>query len=561
MATAIRPDQGKAQRGGPGRTPGTALALLALVAGGLALLALLYYRLSWTVPATSDGAAIALQAQDMLHGNWLLHGWNIGDVSFYTTELPEYAIVEAVRGLGPSAIHTAAAVTYALLVLLAGLLARGRARGREGLSRGLLAAGIMLAPQLGYGAFVLLLSPDHTGTQVPLLLGWLLLDLAPRRWWVPVLLGALLACVQFADRVALLTAIVPLMVVGCVYAVRAAARARPGPRGGRLRACWFELSLAAAAVMSVLVSFVAARLLTAAGGFTAHPLPFVLAPLRLLWVHTRLTGEGILELYGANFVGVHGWVATLFAVAHLAGLALAGTGFAIALSRFVRLRPDADLVDGVLAVAIACNLISYILSIEPGTTLDTGYDAREIAAVLPLGAVLAGRVLGPKLARLLEPTARSGKSGLSLALGGSLGAVGLCYVAALLYGTAQPAVPPENAVLASWLTQHHLSYGLAGLPSNIATVDSGGRVRLAVTGVSGGRVRALLYQSQASAYDPRLHDANFLVTGTPATGPGIGPTHIPGGVVMRTFGPPARVYHFHGYTVMVWDVNLLTRLR
>ena len=29
--------------------------------------------------------------------------------------------------------------------------------------------------------------------------------------------------------------------------------------------------------------------------------------------------------------------------------------------------------------------------------------------------------------------------------------------------------------------------------------------------VRGGRVRALLYQTPEAAYDPRLHDANFLV--------------------------------------------------
>jgi hypothetical protein len=141
-----------------------------------------------------------------------------------------------------------------------------------------------------------------------------------------------------------------------------------------------------------------------------------------------------------------------------------------------------------------------------------------------------------------------------------LSAVLACYAAALGYGAAQPAVPPRNAVLASWLTAHHLRYGLAGVAANITTVDSGGRVGLAVVAVSGGQVRARLYQSRLAAYDPRLHDANFLVADVPADGAGYAPEQIPVPVARRTFGPPARVYHFHGYTVMVWDVNLLTRL-
>ena len=53
------------------------------------LLFLCYLRISGTQPVTSDGASQALQAWDMLHGNWLLKGWSLTDVSFYTTELPE----------------------------------------------------------------------------------------------------------------------------------------------------------------------------------------------------------------------------------------------------------------------------------------------------------------------------------------------------------------------------------------------------------------------------------------------------------------------------------------
>src|SRR5437868_9955741 len=185
--------------------------------GGLAALAVVlffvYLRLSRTYAATSDGADQALQGWDMLHGNWLLHGWTLGDVTYYTTEIPEYALVEMVRGLGADVVHIAAAITYTLLVLAAGLLARGRATGRAGLIRLLIAAGIMLAPQFGNATHLLLSQPDHLGTQLPLLLLFLLLDRAPRRWWVPVVTGAGLTWVIVADQVALLDAAVPLVVV------------------------------------------------------------------------------------------------------------------------------------------------------------------------------------------------------------------------------------------------------------------------------------------------------------------------------------------------------------
>ena len=120
-----------------------AVAAVALFAG--------YLDQSRTVSVGSDGASQALQAWDMLHGNLLLHGWWVTDVSFYTTELPQYVLLELARGLTPDVMHLGGAMTYTLLVLAAALLARGRARGRAGLARALLAAGIMLAPQLGAG--------------------------------------------------------------------------------------------------------------------------------------------------------------------------------------------------------------------------------------------------------------------------------------------------------------------------------------------------------------------------------------------------------------------------
>ena len=108
-------------------------------AGGLLLAAAalftLYLRQSLVAPFNSDGASAVLQAQAMLHGNLLLKGWWIADVSFYTTELPEYMIVTALRGLRPDVVHICGALTYTLMVLLAAMLARGQAKGREGLVR------------------------------------------------------------------------------------------------------------------------------------------------------------------------------------------------------------------------------------------------------------------------------------------------------------------------------------------------------------------------------------------------------------------------------------------
>src|SRR5215467_7384735 len=100
------------------------------------------------LPIFGDGSAQALQAWDMLHGNVLLHGWALSDVSFYSTELPQYMLIELIAGLDPEVVHIAAAMTYALLVVLAAVLAKGKATGSEALVRVLIPIGIMLAPSL-----------------------------------------------------------------------------------------------------------------------------------------------------------------------------------------------------------------------------------------------------------------------------------------------------------------------------------------------------------------------------------------------------------------------------
>ena len=72
----------------------------AYVVAGVVLF-LCYLRVSGTQPISSDGGSNALEAWDMLHGNLLLHGWTLTDVSFYTTELPEYMAGGADPRAGP----------------------------------------------------------------------------------------------------------------------------------------------------------------------------------------------------------------------------------------------------------------------------------------------------------------------------------------------------------------------------------------------------------------------------------------------------------------------------
>jgi hypothetical protein len=329
-----------------------------LRAGGLLLAAaglfILYFRQSQVASFNSDGAALVLQAQDILHGNLLLRGWWTADVSFYTTELPEYVLVSLVRGLRPDVVHICGALTYTLAVLLAALLARGRAKGLAGVVRALLAVGIMLAPSIAGGTPTLLENPDHFGTAVPILVILLVLDRARERWYVPVVVCGLLAWAQVADELALVAVAVPVGAVAVVRLVVLAIRLRP------LREFWYDTALGMAAAVSIPLAAGTEKAIRALGGFDLLPLPRQLLVTRSqLPGHIRALGETLLLLFGANGQGNHGLA--LLAPFHLIGLALAGLALLAAIIWYVT---RVDRVTQVVAAAAVATMAAAILTIE-----------------------------------------------------------------------------------------------------------------------------------------------------------------------------------------------------
>ena len=532
------------------RTPGTVRtraraawrpAVAVLVVVGLFTL---YWRQSESVALSSDGASIVLQAQAMLHGNLLLHNWRIADVSFYTTELPQYALIESVLGLGARVVHVGAAMTYTLLVLLAALLARGRARGRVGAMRALLAAGIMAAPQLS-ATQILLLGPDHTGTAVPVLVTWLIIDrVTPDRWqaarWaVPLSVFVLLSWTMTADSIVLITCIVPLVLVVLIRSCLGLIR-----RGDRPVSRWYELSLAGAAAAAGGLGWVAPQVISALGGYRQAPVESD-TTLAALHHQARVTFQAVLELFGANVYNARPAIEAVFVWLHLVGMILVIGALIFALGRLYRFQ---DLVVSVFAVAIVVNVGTYMFSSHALDILG----AREIAAVLPLGAVLAGRVLAEPLLALVQAAGRA-KIWLLLP---ALGVVAAGYLGTLAYGAAQPSAPPANQPLASWLAAHGLTNGLAGYwEANSTTLASGGRVQVSgVTVAPDGELVPYEWETDDADYNPALRDATFVVAGGPAPLPWVQ------SAALRTFGRPEAIYGYDGYTIMVWGSNLLSRL-
>jgi len=507
---------------GPDRDTAAWRRQVLIAAACLGLVALLYVgylRQSQTLAADADGASNVLQAWDMLHGNLLLSGWRLSDVSFYTTELPEYMLADLVRGLSPAVISTAGAATYTILLVLTAMAARGRACGALGLSRVLVAAGIMLAPGPGYGASSLLSSPDHTGTGVPLVLTWLAIDRLGGRRYLPWLAGALLTWAEIADQLAIYAGALPVVVV----AVIRLARRRPTWRA--------DAALLAAAAVSVPLGMGMTLLIRQAGGYTVASVPLTLATWGEVPGHLQLAGQSLLNLFGASFTGLTSWPEIVFAALHLAGLILAAWACWLAARRL--LAADDWLVP-LLFTGIVISLAGFTFStqaIDPGST-------HELVAVLPFAAALAGRLIpGRRALTVLAPV-------LLVVLAG--------YGAALGWNAAGPAQPPAVQPVASWLTAHRLTAGLGNYwISNITTVATGGRVTVRPVVLSCGRFIPDAWESRQSWYTPPATATFLVLSQSAASGPA---------QASAQFGAPEQTATVGGYEVLIWRHDLLPAL-
>src|ERR1700722_10514653 len=493
------------RRAGLARRRWPAVAVMA----GIAVLFYCAQRQARQMGVQSDGAAMELQAWAMLHGNLLLHGWYLAELSFYTTELPEYMLVELVIGLNPDVVQVCAALTYTLLVVLAAAVAYGAgpADARPAAVRAGITVAVMVGPTLA-AASVLLNDPDHTGTAVPVLFALLVLDRAPRRWWVPVVVAVLLGWALVGDSLVLLIGVVPLVLVAGGRSL-----GRLALRGAPLATVRYDLSLAAAGVAAAVGGSALSALITARGGFVLGPrVTQYVVPSAALPKNAAETVEDFLGLFSADFFGARldGWL-TLTAV-HLVFAGLVAGALVLALRACRRDFFHGDLTAQLLAVALVINIVAYLL-LYPGAVSS----AREIAPVFGLGGALAGRVLAePLLRRRLQPL---------LALGA------VAAVAAMV----PPLVTikqsgPADASLARFLEAHQLRNGLAGYwNADSTTLDSGGRVVIRPVRFSRGHgLWGYPWEIDAEA--------------------------------VATFGRPSQRYDYQGYVIMVWRKNLLSQL-
>ncbi|MGI5241396.1 hypothetical protein [Dactylosporangium sp. CA-139066] len=567
---------------------------------------LAYLRMARAVTVNSDGASNALQAWDLFHGNPLLRGWTLSDVSFYPTELIQYGLVQLVIGVTTDQIHVTAALTWLLVVALAAWLAYSVPPGRRWVGAAV-AVAILLVPAPGLGYQTLLSSPNHTGSAVPLLLAWLLVALAGDRAWMPYVVAAVLAWGAMGDPMITFVGAVPLIVVAAWRALRAR-----DFRG-------VDARLAVAGVASVVLSHVTLWLIEGLGGFRAPRPPIELSPVSQWPDRAGTVGRMAGVLFGTSRPAVQSrWVEATLQVVHAPGLVLAAV--ALLLTAVAVVCGTADRVDAILAVAVVCDVAAEIVSTLPIDLLAT----REIAPVLPMAAVLAGRTAtrwlfppdsapsaadqelhdvsagdaradralpdppaaiapGENVAsassRVPDPatapqsaaasaaepksdpkpagsgTGRSAPSGPPRFVRGAqvlLAAVLAVQLVSLVAYAPPRAEPVEGQEAADWLQQQGLRYGLGSYwVSNNITVGTSRKVTVVPTLSGPGKLVGMCWQTHEDMYDASKHDARFVLLEKQR------PMYGTAADVLAQYGPPVTRRDFPLYAIFVYDHNLL----
>ena len=499
-------------------------AVVIFTLGGIALFAVLL-RISYSLVVTSDAANNVLQASDLLHGDLLLHGWIVGDATYYTFELPVFVLAEAIFGVGSVVPHVASAAVYVLVIASAVALARIGSRGMGAAVRTGIVLAVLTIP-LAYANDVGLLveKPDHTGTAAITILSFILIEKwAGRRYTAP-LLCLLLIAGQLGDATVLYVT-VPAVVVVSLFRL---AQAR------RLRTADGAVLLAAAASVPLAMLLRSAE--QHAGGYLMLSPTIRLAPWSHLGANYRLTSHGLLLIFGA-LAGPSARLGAVGAALGLAAVAAAVYGF----GRVLVTWPRATRAEQLLCVAIVVNIAAYQFS-----TMPVRSNPREMVLVLPAGAILAARGLARR------PI---------VAVPWALAALGAAAMLAIVPLTAAAILPPARqpeVPLIAWLKAHGLRYGVAGYwYASAVTVVSRGEVvvRSVVPRKTG--IGANDWEAKWDWYYPSDHAARFAIAdpGSPR-----GPNRFTVAEFEQAFGKPVAFHRVAGVIVMIYQKNLLDQV-
>ncbi len=487
--------------------------------------------------AGSDGATVAREGASLTH-NPFLHNWQLSLDSFWSVDVPFYALGYVVIGLRPVLMYLIPAVIAACAVVAGALAAREGRRGVAGLVGAGTVVAILALPSHALAQYYLK-GPYHVGTALFALVAFICLRRARlgAAWAVAV---ALLAAGMLGDLMEVAYGVVPVLLAGFVSMVRE----RRLRNGG---------VVSAAALASVVLALAVHLLLKGLSGFSIAPAnpsakghQIALNLHRVFGLAARLVGP-LSSLYGAGGVptglqDVRAVTAAVLVLGFVAGL----VGLFVGLVRGARsvgdsASPQPWRLDDMLLIATVGPAVTFvILALNASTAW-----GRYLTASFIFAAVLAGRFAGRLYDWLRPRLARA-----------ALGVVGLAVAACMAAGvgyTLQWKVPAQPAaVLAHWLVAHHFKVGLADYwSSNITTVEADGKVLVRPVHTDYGVLAEMERQVNRDWYRGVRFQFFAFDVGRPWSSSYYSSA-------LATWGVPSHEYRVGGYEVLTWPREITT---
>jgi hypothetical protein len=530
------------------------LSVPATICAGLVLLTLYFFRLSLAQTTNAaDIAGLVLCAQDLVRGNWLLHGWALATDSLWLTDMLVYGAGVLVRGLDPVLLHLIPSVMSVGLVAAAVAAAVAGRTGALAVPAALLAVLPIVFPSTMM--LEVLMGPFHTAAIIVALLSAVVLHYAQqqcdrprRRWGLFGLAFLLLSAGTFSDPYTRVLAMAPIALVSVARALaagRAAERWRRLLPLGAVAAAWYG-----AAAIAWWIRYL--------GGATLDPFaPTIVAYSKIGGSISNLL-LALLQVGGGDIFGRSVDARLVSAGLRAAYLAAGCVATWLVLRDEIRglagtRAREEDWLTVVLAASAAIALVANVL----GTmNLDTRY---RLPLVVIMGVVLARR-FGAAGARWIgSRRALAAAAGVLIVLlyPGSWGHYLHPYV---------PKRPSPYLVLGRWLDAHGLDDGYGGYwEASIVTVATKGAVR--VRPVVSTKVHQPGFGAAGTPPDSwrltriKFNSKDTWYAGTPArffvvfddASEWDRLTGVDRDVATKTYGPPHHVYHVDRFTVLAWD--------
>jgi len=500
---------------------------------------------------TSDSVQSFLEAQSILHRNFLLSGWRLSSDSYIFTDTPFFVIYERLFGARPEALIVVPSIIYVLIIaacLAASLRSLKPSRHNiAALATIVLLVGLpSLRPpsiHLFSPATPILLADHHAASILFSLVALMLLAVLARagrirdRWGVASMLVLVWAATLASDPFTLFFAFGPaiLVLLGDLVLFR-----------HKTKQSSLVIITISASILGIIIPMLLYRL---GGPAVEDTVGLRFAGPKDFIINIQAMFFGFLYSADAYIFGKELW--STETLAHLFRLSGWILGAAFILWNLPRLKRHwkGSLFDRILIASIATLTLACILSEQfafglASDVFDGGEGRIYISPLIILGAVLAARAVPTVEARLPMKTLRSvARNGLVVLAAGLL----ILQFPRALTLARSPAWVRNNPYveISQWLEARHLTHGIGEYwVSTIIRALTDGQVSVnAVVAGSGGRLEPYVFDTDAHFF--RAGDTPMFVIWRAGDDPfnwyGVNPD-----TVKATYGPPVSVERLPG---------------